>query len=73
LLSAQSEALDGALWSAFRALEENAALARRIAERARKNHRRNSAKLFEQRAESAERQAARIRELLLAEKNSETP
>jgi two-component system, chemotaxis family, protein-glutamate methylesterase/glutaminase len=68
LLSTQSEALDTALWSAFRALEENAALARRLAERARQKQRTNSAKIFERRAQAAERQAEVIREVLLSEK-----
>jgi two-component system chemotaxis response regulator CheB len=65
LLSAQAEALDTALWSAFRALEENAALARRVAERARKSGRENSARIFEEKAEAAERQAEVIRNLLM--------
>jgi hypothetical protein len=68
-LSAQSESLDSALWSAFRALEENAALARRLAQRARQSHRANSAKLFEQRAQVVERQAEVIRQVLISEKN----
>jgi two-component system, chemotaxis family, protein-glutamate methylesterase/glutaminase len=69
LLSAQTEALDTALWSAFRALEENAALCWRLAKQARKNQRTKSAKIFEQRAEAAEQQAGAIRRVLLTEKN----
>jgi two-component system, chemotaxis family, protein-glutamate methylesterase/glutaminase len=69
LLAAQSESLDTALWSAFRALEENAALCRRLAKQALKNQRIKSAKLFEGRAEAAERQADAIRRVLLTEKN----
>jgi two-component system chemotaxis response regulator CheB len=69
LLTAQSESLDTALWSAFRALEENAALSRRLAEQARENQRMNSAKLFDKRAKSVQRQADAIRQLLLAKKN----
>jgi two-component system chemotaxis response regulator CheB len=72
LVSAQSESIDTALWSAFRALEENAALARRLAKQARQNQRTNSAKMFEQRAQAVERQAEVIRNLLLNEKKSET-
>ena len=68
LAGAQSESLDTALWSAFRALEENAALIRRLAQRARENQRINSAKMFEQRAKTAQRQADAIRHVLLAEK-----
>jgi two-component system, chemotaxis family, protein-glutamate methylesterase/glutaminase len=73
LLSTQSNGLDSALWSAFRALEENAALARRLAQRARRNQRINSAKIFEQRAKAAERQADAIRQVLLSEKKLENP
>jgi two-component system, chemotaxis family, protein-glutamate methylesterase/glutaminase len=72
LLSAQSESLDTALWSAFRALEENAALCRRLAKQARQNLRTNSAKIFDERAKAVEGQAQVIRDLLLTEKN-ETP
>ena len=72
LFAAQSESLDTALWSAFRALEENAALCRRLAKQARKNQRTKSAKLFEGRAEAAERQAEAIRRALLTDK-SENP
>jgi two-component system chemotaxis response regulator CheB len=69
LLSAQSEGVDTALWSAFRALEENAALARRLAKRARQSGRNNSARIFEQRAQAVERQAETIRQALITEKN----
>jgi two-component system, chemotaxis family, protein-glutamate methylesterase/glutaminase len=69
LLETQSESVDTALWSAFRALEENAALCRRLAKQARKNQRTKSVKLFEGRAEIAERQADAIRRVLLTEKN----
>jgi two-component system chemotaxis response regulator CheB len=69
LLSAQSEGVDTALWSAFRALEENAALARRLAKRARQSRRNNSARIFEQRAQAVERQAETIRQAIITEKN----
>jgi two-component system chemotaxis response regulator CheB len=72
LLSAQAEALDSALWSAFRALEENASLARELAERAKKNERKISARAFEERAEAAEQQAAVIRQVLLSGKSNAT-
>jgi two-component system chemotaxis response regulator CheB len=71
LLASQSEALDGALWSAFRALEENAGLARRLAARARQSKRDLLVKNFEAKAQAAENQAAVIRRLLLSEKLSE--
>jgi two-component system chemotaxis response regulator CheB len=69
LLAAQSESLDTALWSAFRALEENAALCWRLAKQARQNQRTNSAKMFEDRAKAVEDQAKVIRQILLTEKN----
>jgi two-component system, chemotaxis family, protein-glutamate methylesterase/glutaminase len=68
LLSAQSESLDNALWTAFRALEENASLARRLAARARKSKRNNSARVFEERARSVEEQAKLIHNVLLSGK-----
>ena len=52
LPSAQSEGLDNALWSAFRALEENASLACELAERAKKHRREISARVFQERAEA---------------------
>ena len=70
LYEAQSEGLDKALWSAFRALNENAALARRLASRARKNKRDPAAESFEQRAQAAEEQARLIHDLLLSGKIS---
>jgi ribose 1,5-bisphosphokinase PhnN len=59
-------------WSAFRALEENASLARQLAERAKKNRREISARAFKERAQSAERQAAIIRQVLLSGQNNAT-
>jgi two-component system chemotaxis response regulator CheB len=70
LLSAQSEELDKALWTAFRTLQENASLARRVAERAHGNGRPAIARRFEDRARSAEQQAGTIRKLLLSDKLS---
>ncbi|MGB7951700.1 MAG: chemotaxis protein CheB, partial [Candidatus Binatia bacterium] len=69
LLAAQSEGLDVALWTAFRSLEETAALARRLAARARKDQRTISARMFEKKAQRAERQAQVIRRALLHMKN----
>jgi len=68
LLSAQTDGLDAALWSAFRSLEENASLARRLAERSRGSKRDALAKKFDERAEAAERQAETIKKVLLSEK-----
>jgi len=72
LLEAQTESLDTALWSAFRALEEHAALVRRLAAEARKKQRINSAKLFEKRAEAVEREAKVIRRLLVTHTQNQT-
>jgi two-component system chemotaxis response regulator CheB len=69
LLAAQSEGLDVALWTAFRSLEETAALARRLAARAREDQRTISARMFEKKAQRAERQAQVIRRALLHMKN----
>lgn len=69
LLSEQSEALDKALWSAFRALEENASLARRLAKRNQGN--KMLVERFEERARSATDQAGAIRKLLQSDKMSE--
>jgi two-component system chemotaxis response regulator CheB len=70
LLAAQAEALDSALWSAFRALQENAVLARRLADRARKNKHDRLVDTFEERAQAAEKQAELIQQLLLGDKVS---
>lgn len=65
LLTGQSRAVESALWNAFRALHENAALARRIAKRARDNNQLVLAKKFEQRSAQGEEEAKLIRDLLL--------
>ena len=66
LLESQGEGLESALWSAFRSLQESAALARRIAERARGNKRDLAAEKFELKSRRAEVQARLIRELLVS-------
>lgn len=65
LLGAQAESLDSALWSAFRSLQESAALARRLADRARNSNHLLAMDKFEKKAQRAEEQAALIRSLLL--------
>jgi two-component system, chemotaxis family, protein-glutamate methylesterase/glutaminase len=65
LLAEQDEALEEAFWVAFRALEESAALSRRMAEQATKKGRHHSAQQFEERAKSAEQRAELIRSVLL--------
>jgi len=64
LVAAQAERLDDALWSAFRALQENAALARRLAARARANGNDDLASNFDKRARSAEENSEVIHGLL---------
>lgn len=61
----QSEALENALWSGLRALEEKVALARRMALRAheRKNYR--AAESFQQKAALASKHAEIMRQILL--------
>lgn len=65
LLSQQSNALEEALWSAMRALEENAALTRRIAERARKRNQHTIVKRYEEKEQLAHQRAEVIRQVLL--------
>src|SRR3954470_10185987 len=60
----QQSALEGALWAALRALEEQGSLARRLAVRGRELKQNRSAARFDDRAVAAERQAALVREAL---------
>jgi len=65
LLRSQGESLDSALWSAFRGLQESAALSHRLAKRARDNGNELLAKKFETKSQRSEKQAALIRNLLV--------
>jgi two-component system chemotaxis response regulator CheB len=65
LLAEQSEALETALWTALRALEESAALAERLADRLRGHAGRASAR-FERQAHDARQRAALIQQVLVA-------
>lgn len=65
LLSVQAEALEGALWAALRGLEENAALAQRMAVRARDRNLTLAAEKFEERVRTVEQQASIIRNVLV--------
>jgi len=67
LIAAQSEALETALWSALRALEENADLRRRMARRAAKGNWPQLVRQYEQQAIETEERATVIRNLLLSE------
>lgn len=64
LLASQSSNLEDALWGAFRALEENAALAQRLGERAAERGHTQAAARFGQQAADARQRAAVIREVL---------
>lgn len=65
MASEQASEVEKALWSANRALEEKAALARRMAVQARQHHRRMSEATFLARAEEAEQHAALLRQIIL--------
>ncbi|MDC0710923.1 chemotaxis protein CheB [Stigmatella sp. ncwal1] len=66
LVSGQHRALDGALWAAVRSLEENAALARRMARHARDRNHAHSALRYEARAREVEHQALLIRQVVMS-------
>jgi two-component system chemotaxis response regulator CheB len=61
----QAEVEEDMLWEAFRALEEGAALARRIAESERERNRAEAAMLFEESAQKKEQRAMTIQRMLL--------
>jgi two-component system, chemotaxis family, protein-glutamate methylesterase/glutaminase len=65
LLTQQSEALEAALWVALRSLEEQASLARRLAEPARRRGHRITATRFQEQAQEAQQAARLVRQLLL--------
>jgi two-component system, chemotaxis family, protein-glutamate methylesterase/glutaminase len=65
LLTQQSEALEAALWVALRSLEERAALARRLADPARRRGHSITATRFEEQAAEAQQAARLVRDLLL--------
>lgn len=65
LIAEQSEALEEAVWTALRALEEKAALAEKLATRSRDRNQNLSAKRFEAQRQYAHQRATLIRQLLL--------
>ena len=67
LATDEDETLDQALYSALRALEESAALSRRLAQRARERVHVNSAKSLERKALAAERNADVLRNVIFGE------
>lgn len=64
LLNAQAQALDGALWSALRALDEKIALSRRLRDRAAARGQQLAERRFNEDADEAERGADVLRRLL---------
>jgi two-component system chemotaxis response regulator CheB len=64
MLAAQTDEVDRALWTALRTLEERAALAHKLAERARDRQYPLVDRAFTQRANETEREADHIRQLL---------
>lgn len=66
LAAGQQTGMDEALWAALRALEENAALSRRMAARARERGHGQSAQRFDERAQGTEAQVLLLRGALLS-------
>ena len=64
LMDAQNEGIERALWSALRALEESAAMCRRVATRAERRGNVHTVARFIDRAQHATRHAESIRRLL---------
>ena len=61
----QTDALEAALWTALRALEESASLARRLRERARQRGHRIAEARFSEQAEECTQRAEVVRQVLL--------
>jgi two-component system, chemotaxis family, protein-glutamate methylesterase/glutaminase len=71
LSTEQADELEYTLWSALRALEEQAALRRRMADHAGKVGRYVTAREFEKAAKDAERRAGSLRRILLREERNQ--
>ena len=71
LAAAQSKGVEDALWIALRALEENAALLRRLADRASERGQDRSAQRFASQASDVEMRAKIVRDALIAAKAEE--
>lgn len=70
LLSRQTDQLEAALWTALRAIEENAALARRLAGQARQRGYDRAATRFHAQVDEMEKHALGIRQVLLSRKSA---
>jgi two-component system, chemotaxis family, protein-glutamate methylesterase/glutaminase len=64
LVDRHADTLERTLWSAYRALEERAAMSRRVGRRLADRGRQESAGRFERQAEISSRQAAELKELI---------
>lgn len=65
LVDEHSDTVERAMWIALRSLDEGAALAKRMAERAQQRNHKTVAQRFSEQAEDKERDAAVLREILL--------
>ncbi len=65
LLTAKSEELEAALWGALRALEESAAISRRMADRAKKSGHKLTHTRLTQHASEQQEQATLVRNMLV--------
>jgi len=72
LLAEQSEAVEAALWSALRALEESTALTRRLIERSHRFNHTLTAQRYAERLRESEQNAALLRQLLLKSEGGST-
>jgi len=72
LIAEQSDALEIALWSALRALEEKAALTQRMTEQAIARNQPLSAKRFREQAQDSFERATLVRDLLLQEQEKDS-
>lgn len=73
MLLEQANGVEAALWSAMRALEEKAALARRMAVRAQEQNRFQSWEQFIKQAEEAENHAAVLRKVIDQQRQADEP
>jgi two-component system chemotaxis response regulator CheB len=73
LSAKQLESLEDALWVAVRVLEEQAALASRLAKRAAHSGHPSAAERFAEREANARQRAAAVRELLTGERGLNWP
>jgi len=67
LVAAQSDGLEGALWTALRALEESSALRKRMADHARRHGMSAIAEAYEEHAQQSEDRAKIVRRILVTD------